>query len=177
MTRRLGTGSVVVICFALAGQSNQQGANSTQSGVNGTGGAGGDNSIIGDAAPELDQNSGNTGVNVEAMGTGDGTVIATGPGATQSNQSGTNSLQVGENGDSGAGIFGSRPLLAQNSTNLTVSAELIAVADATVLIGGNAQTSSIAVNSSQSANNFTGGGVGPFDQNSTNIVISAIILA
>ncbi len=182
MSRKLGTSSLVVIFLALgpspalagtgigqAGQGNQQGANSTQSGANATG-SGGDTSIIGDAAPVIDQNSDNTGVNIEAMGTGDGTMISTGPGATQSNQSGTNSLQVGTNGDSGAGISSSTPMLVQNSLNLTVSAELMAVTDATVLIGGNAQTSSTAVNSSQITDV-------PFTQNSTNILISAIILA
>jgi len=82
---------------------------------------------------------------------------------------GTNSLQVGTNGDSGAGISSSTPMLVQNSTNLTVSAEMMAVTDATVLIGGNDQTSATAVNSSQMANV-------PFTQNSTNILISAVIL-
>jgi len=113
------------------------------SGVNGTGGAGGDNSVIGDARPVLGRNPGNTGVS-EAMGTGPGTLISTGPGATQASQSGTNSIEVGENGDVGSGIFGPARMLAQNSANLTVSDELMAVADAVVLIGGNAQTSSIA---------------------------------
>jgi hypothetical protein len=183
MSRKLGTSSLAAMFLALAaspafagvgigqtGQGNDQGANSTQSGVNATGGAGGDNSIIGDAAPVLDQNSGNTGVDIEAMGTGDGTMISTGPGATQFNESGTNSLQVATNGDSGAGISSSAPMLVQNSTNLTVSAELMAVTDATVLIGGNAQTSSTAVNSSQMTDV-------PLHQNSTNLLISAIILA
>jgi hypothetical protein len=191
MSRKLGAGSLVVILMALGGspayagtgvgqtgQANEQGTNSNQSAVNGTGGAGGDNSVIGDALPVLDQNSTNAGVDVEAMGTGNGVMLsANGGAATQFNQTGTNSVQVGENGDSGSGIFGTTPMLAQNSLNVTVSAELMAVADGTVLIGGNNQTSSIGVNSSQSANNFTGGGVGPFDQNSTNIVINAIILA
>jgi hypothetical protein len=69
-------------------------------------------------------------------------------------------------------------MLRQNSLNLTVSAELIATAENTVLIGGNAQSSSIGVNSSQSGNDFPGGGeTGPnLNQNSENIVINAIIL-
>jgi hypothetical protein len=193
MSRKLTVTSLAAICLAVAagpafadtgigqtGQGNEQGVNSTQSGVNGTGTAGGDNSVIGDAAPVLDQDSGNAGVDVEAMGTGDGTMINPGTDAsTQFNQTGTNSDQTGENGDSGSGIFGTAPLMIQTSTNLTVSAELMAVADGTVLIGGNAQTSSIGTNSSQSGNDFPGGGepgTPNLTQTSTNIVINAIIL-
>jgi hypothetical protein len=192
MSRKLTVGSLAAICLALAaspaladvgvgdtGQANEQGTNSTQSGVNGTGGAGGDNSVIGDAAPVLGQNSLNAGVDVEAMGTGDGTMIAApGDDATQFNQSGTNSQQTGENGDSGSGIASTTPAMFQNSLNLTVSAELMAVADNTVLIGGNHQTSSIGVNSSQSGNDFPGGGesLPNLSQNSANILIDVIIL-
>ncbi|HEX3872909.1 MAG TPA: hypothetical protein VHW26_02110 [Solirubrobacteraceae bacterium] len=192
MSRKLSVLSLSAVCLAFAaspaaadiaivgqtGQANEQGANSTQSGVNGTGGAGGDNSVIGDAAPDLAQNSTNVGGDAEAMGTGDGAMIANGPDAafTQFNQTGTNSDQTGENGDSGSGISATTPMLEQDSTNATISAELMAATGNTVLIGGNAQTSSIGVNSSQSGNNFTGGGVGPFKQSSTNIVINAILL-
>jgi hypothetical protein len=192
MSRKLTVTSLAAICLAVAagpaladtgigqtGQGNEQGVNSTQSGVNGTGTAGGDNSVIGDAAPVLDQDSGNAGVDVEAMGTGDGTMINPGTDAsTQFNQTGTNSDQTGENGDSGSGIASTTPIMLQDSTNLTVSAELMAVADGTVLIGGNAQTSSIGTNSSQSGNDFPGGGetTPNLTQDSTNIVINAIIL-
>jgi hypothetical protein len=192
MNRKLGVTSLAAICLALGttpaladvgvgntGQGNDQGANSNQSGVNGTGGAGGDNSVLGDASPVLNQNSANVGADVEAMGTGDSTMIAANGGAaTQLNLSGTNSDQVGENGDSGSGIGTSTPIFNQNSLNVTVSAELMAVADGTVLIGGNAQSSSTAVNSSQIGNDFPGGGeVGSnLNQNSENILIDVIIL-
>jgi hypothetical protein len=68
--------------------------------------------------------------------------------------------------------------MMQNSLNFTISAELMAVADNTVLIGGNHQTSSIGVNSAQSGNDFPGGGetLPNLTQNSANIVINAIIL-
>jgi hypothetical protein len=195
MNRRLTVTVASALCLAGAaspafatdltvvgqvGQANGQGANSNQSGVNGTGGAGGDNSVFGDAAPELNQNSANAGVNVEAVGgSGDSTLIANGPtdGFTQSNESGTNSDQVGENGDSGSGIGSSTPLLNQNSANVSVSVLLIAPSGNNVLIGGSAQAAEQGVNSSQSGNNFPGGGeTGAFNQNSLNVVINAVIL-
>jgi hypothetical protein len=193
MSRKLGVTSLAAICLALGaspamadvgvgntGQGNDQGANSNQSAVNGTGAGGGVTTVIGDAAPDFNQNSANVGADVEAMGTGDGTMIAANGGAaTQLNQSGTNSSQEGQNGDAGNGIFGTTPVLDQNSLNVTVSAELMAVADGTVLIGGNAQTSSIGVNSDQSGNDFPGGSetTGPnLAQNSENILIDVIIL-
>ncbi|HEY5195729.1 MAG TPA: hypothetical protein VIJ51_01745 [Solirubrobacteraceae bacterium] len=195
MNRKLGVTSLAAICLALGttpaladtgigdtGQGNDQGANSNQSAVNGTGAGGGTTSVIGDAAPDFNQNSENVGADVEAMGTGDGTMIApAGDASTQLNQSGTNSSQAGQNGDAGNGIFGTSPVLDQNSLNVTVSAELMAVADGTVLIGGNAQSSAIGVNSSQSGNDFPGGGeAGPptpnLAQNSENILIDVVIL-
>jgi hypothetical protein len=191
MSRKLSVVSLSAVCLAFAagpaladvavvgqtGQANEQGANSNQSGVNGTGLAGGDNSVIADSAPVLDQGSTNFGGDGEVMGTGDATMIAgTGGAFTQANQTGTNSNQVGQNGDSGSGIASTKPMLDQESTNATISAELMAATGTTVLIGGNAQTSSIGVNSSQSGNNFPGGGVGPFDQTSANFVLSDIIL-
>jgi len=194
MNRKLGVTSLAALCMALGttpawagvgigdtGQGNDQGVNSTQSGGNGTGEAGGDNSVLGDAAPILTQNSANVGADVEAMGTGNGTMIsANGGAATQLNQSGTNSDQTAINGDSGSGIGSSNPGLNQNSLNVTVSAELMAAADSTVLIGGdNAQSSATAVNSEQSGNDFPGGGetYGNLNQNSENVLIDVIILA
>ncbi|HWH11195.1 MAG TPA: hypothetical protein VG165_08700 [Solirubrobacteraceae bacterium] len=193
MSRKLGVTSLAAICLALGaspamadvgvgntGQGNDQGANSNQSAVNGTGAGGGVTTVIGDAAPDFNQNSANAGVDVEAMGTGDGTMIAApGDAATQLNQSGTNSSQEGQNGDAGNGLFGTTPVLDQNSLNVTVSAELMAVADGTVLIGGNAQSSSIGVNSDQSGSDYPGGSeaTGPnLAQNSENILIDVIIL-
>jgi hypothetical protein len=190
MSRKLSVISLSAVCLGLAavpafgdvavvgqtGQGNVQGTNSNQTAVNGTGTGGGDNSVIGDATPELNQNSTNAGVDAEVMATGDGDLIANGGAFTQANQSGTNSQQAGENGDSGAGISSTTPMLNQNSTNATVSAELMAATGTTVLIGGNAQSSSTAINSSQSGNNFPGGGVGPFNQNSLNVAIDVIIL-
>jgi hypothetical protein len=193
MSRRLTVFSLSATCLALAaspalastvvgqtGQGNVQGVNSDQSAVNGTGTSGGANSVIGNATPVLDQNSANVGVDAEAMASGGSTLIANGPGDgfTQLNQTGTNSEQTGVNGDGGQGIFGTQPMLDQNSENLTVSAELMATDGATILIGDNAQSSSIAVNSAQSGNDFPGGGESSLnlDQNSANFVINAILL-
>jgi hypothetical protein len=193
MSHKLTVTALSAICLAWAaspasadmaiigqsGQGNLQGANSNQSGVNGTGGGGGDTSVLGDATPIVDQNSTNFSGDGEVLGTGDGALIGSGPNAgfTQSNENGTNSTQVAQNGDTGNGLSPAAPHVVQNSANVSISALLIAVTGTTILVGNNAQAGSGGVNSSQSANNFPGGGeTHALTQNSGNLLISTIIL-
>lgn len=188
MSHKLTVTALSAICLAWAvspasadmtivgqgDQGNLQGANSNQSGVNGTGGGGGDTSVLGAAAPELDQNSVNFSGDGEVLGTGDGALIGNN---SQANQNGTNSTQVGVNGDTGAGISPVAAHLVQNSSNVSASALLIAATGTTILIGSNSQEGSGGVNSSQSATNFPGGGeTHTTNQDSLNVLLNAVIL-
>jgi hypothetical protein len=106
-------------CFC---QSNQQGVNSQQVGVNGDGSstAGSTTAILGNSAPTLTQVSVNPVGNFQAIGGGPGPTILIG-GAAQANQQGANSSQSGENGSGGGGTLviggASRGALTQISIN------------------------------------------------------------
>jgi hypothetical protein len=191
MYRRFTVISLSALCMAWAaapslastvvGQTNQsdnQSANSGQSGINGTGLCGCDTSVIGDSTPVLLQASGNVVDNGQALAVGDSTLIANGSGASfgQSDNGGVNSQQTGVNGDSGQGLGQSVATLDQTSTNVVVGTELLAAAGPTVVIGSDYQVNQGAVNSSQSGNNFPGGGLGLLEQDSFNLLASLVVI-
>ena len=175
------------------GQSNNQGANSTQSGQNGS--AGGSTFILGDSAPATVQTSTNVLTNDQEIGggIGDTTLIApSGQCFCQGSQQAVNSQQVAVNGDGGGtgttAILGdSAPALVQDSTNVLDNGQFIGggIGD-TILIGGAGQANQQGVNSNQSgANGSAGGGgilvvgddsLGLLDQESANLLTNVVIL-
>jgi len=182
MNRKLFTLSVATAALAFgagtaladttviggSGQSTGQGANSTQSGLNGDGGAG-STFILGDSKPTLTQTSHNTLSNEQEIGGGGTTtLIATGANACfcQSSSQGTNSKQVGVNGSGGGAgttaiIGNSAPALTQVSTNIVGNGQYIggsATAGADTIIGSTAQAGTQGVNSTQSGKNGDGAG-------------------
>jgi hypothetical protein len=191
MYRRLTVVSLSAICMAWAAapasastvigptyQTDTQGANSGQSGINGTGLCGCDTSVIGDSTPTLLQGSDNVVGNQQALAGGDSTLIANGSGAAfgQSDSGAVNSQQTGVNGDSGQGLGQTLATLDQESTNVVVGTELLAAAGPTIVIGADSQVNNGAVNSSQSGANFPGGGFGLLEQDSANILASLVVL-
>jgi hypothetical protein len=192
MNRKLMVVSLSAICMAWAAvpasagtvigetaQGNVQANNSDQSGINGTGLAGGDTSVLGDSSPTLVQVSGNELDNLEAAAGSDSVLVANGPGGgfSQQNSSAANSRQTAVNGDSGQNIALTIPVLAQHSLNAIVGTELLAAGADNVVIGSAAQDSTAAVNSDQSANDFPGGGApAGLDQDSLNALVNVIVL-
>jgi hypothetical protein len=181
MNRRLMITSLSAICLAWAAvpssaativgdsyQGNLQAGNSDQSGTNGTG-RGGDTSVIGDSAPAVVQTQANGLANIGVLAAGDSTLIANGGGFSQSNTGGVNGTQTAVNGESGAGLVATVPVLTQDSTNLLINTELLAAGGDAVIVGTDQQTSSMGVNSDQSGLAFG-------DQVSLNLLTSAIIL-
>ncbi len=156
-------------------QSGDQGANSTQSGVQTDGGPGysapGTKFVDGNSKGSESQNSTNAEVGVEDLGdptTAGGTVIGN---TSQANKQGIDSLQAAKKGH-------------QNSTNVEVSTEVIAPNGGDAIIGTTTQAASQATNSSQLlAGAPTPGGIlfteatgGSSTQNSLNAEITAQVI-
>ncbi|MGI8803913.1 MAG: hypothetical protein ACR2KV_17410 [Solirubrobacteraceae bacterium] len=173
------------------GQSNSQGANSTQSGS--TGGTGGSTFILGDSAPTTVQDSTNVLTNEQEIG-GDGTTTLIAPAAgqcfCQSSQQGVNSQQTAVTGDGGGSgttaILGdSAPTTVQTSTNVLDNEQSIGDG-ATILIGGASQVNQQGANSSQSGQTGGAGGtgilvvggdsLGLLDQTSSNVLTNEVVL-
>jgi len=166
----------VAVGDTLVGQYDQtgdQGVNSTQSGIITASGPGysqpGTKVITGSSHSSELQDSTNAAVSVEAIGSPAVTGVVIGN-ASQDNDQGINSQQVAKKGK-------------QFSTNLEVSAELIAPNDGDAIIGTTTQSSGQSENSSQSLASTKGGGIlftggtgGSTTQNSLNAVISAQVI-
>ncbi len=153
---------------------NNQGANSNQSGINGSGGAEfvapGEKFISGDSTPKLVQGS----VNVEASsglfggGGGDGTMIGNG---SQVNNQAINSNQVAKKG-------------TQMSTNIESGTQIVGLGAGDDIIGSTAQASNQGEDSLQTGasrsgtTTFIGGPTnkGPLTQTSSNTALSCELI-
>jgi hypothetical protein len=152
--------------------SNDQGANSNQSGINGSGGAEfsgpGLKFISGDSTPKESQTSTNVATNTGLVGGGDGTMIGS---AGQANTQAINSDQVAKKG-------------TQVSTNIESGTQIVGLAAGDTIIGSTSQVNGQAENSLQTGasrsgtTTFIGGPTnkGPLTQTSLNLELSCEIV-
>jgi hypothetical protein len=151
---------------------NDQGSDSNQSAINGSGGAEfsgpGIKFISGDSTPKLSQTSTNVATNAGLVGGGGGTMIGN---AGQSNTQAINSDQVARKG-------------TQVSTNIESGTQIVGLAAGDAIIGSTSQVNGQAENSLQTGasrsgtTTFVGGPTnkGPLTQTSLNLELSCEIV-